>query len=77
MGRRQGLLMAAHKDIYFESIQEAFMSGSIKLDWRYKHKPIDINNIDDLTRSMRGGSIISSFITRLYTKLTLSERYAF
>ena len=40
--------------IYFESNQEAFMSGSIKLDWRYKHKPIDINNKDDLSKLMRG-----------------------
>ena len=62
--------------LYIESLQEAYKSGSIKLDWQYKHKPIGIknkagiNNLDDLSRLMGGGSIIRSFITRLPKKLT-------
>ena len=52
-----------------ESMKEAIKSGSIKPDWQYKNKRIDINNIDDLPQFMRGGSIIPSFITRRLRRL--------
>jgi hypothetical protein len=55
--------------MYIESIQEALKSGSIKPNWGNKRKPIDVNNLDDLSGLMRGVSIIASFITRLCTKL--------
>ena len=44
--------------MYFESIQEAFKSGSIKPKWGYIPKLLNVNNLDDLSELMRGRSII-------------------
>ena len=61
--------------LHLESMLETIKSGSVKLDWQYKHKPIGrnnvdaINNVDDLSELMRGGSSIRSFITPLYRRL--------
>ena len=56
--------------IYIENMIEGIKSGSIKLDWRYKHKRIDLNTINDLPKLMPGGSMYPSFITRLLGKLS-------
>ena len=36
--------------IYIENLLGAIESGSIKPDWRYKYKPVNVNNIDDLSK---------------------------
>lgn len=59
------------RHMYFDSIQGAFKSGSVKPDWGYRPKPININNLDDLSGLMRGRSIIPSFIARLYRNLII------
>ena len=59
--------------INIEDMKEAFKSGSIKLDWGYKHEPININKMDELSkRLMQKRSIIPSFITRLHRRLRKS-----
>lgn len=59
--------------INIEDMKEAFKSGSVKPDWRYKHEPIHLNNIEELSKKLlQRKSIIPSLITRIYRRLRRS-----
>ena len=47
--------------MYFESIQEAFKSGAIKPNWGYIPRPLNVNNLDDLSDLKRRRSVLRSY----------------